>query len=656
MHRCILIAAVRVFVAALLVTSALGGPPAAWGQETGYAERSEAGPSQQAGERWTGPSPFRQLDLPAPNTLRTGAGRPGPDYWQQRVDYTIRASLDTSSHTITGSERIVYHNNSPDRLPYLWLQLDGNLCGPNSVANVLHLPPLVFGGIIFDFTCASGAGVGLQRVESAGQPLDYKIYDTTMRIDLAQPLEPGATLEFEIDWTWMVPEYGFGRMGRDGRLYEVAAWYPRLAVYDDVRGWNNEPFIGPGEFYLEYGDFDVELTVPAGFIVTATGTLQNPDEVLSSEQRQRLNRARSSERPVVIVSAAEAQASSERQVSGSKTWRFTAETVRDFAFAAAPHFRWDASGWDGILIQTFYRPEATPWEEANRMSWESIRHFSERLGRYPYPHATTVEGPIEGMEYPMLTFVPSYESREDLFFVLTHEFGHEWFPMLVGSNERIHVWMDEGFNTFTNIASIKHYFAGEPYADTVVTHLHNLHREHAIPGVEQPLSLPPAEQHDLFWTAYQKPALMLHLLRTEVLGEERFDEAFRAYVAAWSNKHPTPADFFRLMEDAAGMDLDWFWRGWIYTTARLDQAIEAVSDSAGVPLIHIRSRGDMLMPVELRLSYANGVNQTVRLPVEMWNQGPKFTYRARSGNLTAAVVDPRNVYPDIDRSNNRWPE
>jgi len=520
---------------------------------------------------------------------------------------------------------------------------------------VLHRPPLVFADNIFDFTCSSGGAVRLDSMTATGQPLKYTLYDTTLRLDLPTPLEPGGVFEFKIAWAWLVPEYGFGRMGRVGTLYEVAAWYPRLMVYDDVNGWNNDPFIGPGEFYLEYGDFSVDLTLPAGYLVAATGTLQNPDEVLTREQRSRLNRARRSETPVAIVTAEEARAAAGRQATGTKTWRFKAETVRDFAFAAAPNFRWDASSWDGILIQTFYRPEALPWEEANRMSLATIRHFSQQLGRYPYPHATTVEGHIEGMEYPMITFVPSYESREDLFFVLTHEFGHEWFPMLVGSNERIHVWMDEGFNTFADIASIQEYFAGEAYADTVVTHLHNLYAEHALPGVEQRMDLPPAEQHDLFWTAYQKPAMMLHLLRTEVMGAERFDHAFREYVAAWSNKHPTPADFFRLMEDAGGMDLDWFWRGWIYSTARLDQSIEAVSDSAGHPIIRLRSRGDMVMPAELRLNYAGG-GETVRLPVEMWYQGPEFVYRGRRGNLISIELDPRAIYPDTNRNNNRWPQ
>ncbi len=640
-------------LAAMLVT--FGSQAAAAPQQSGEPVQGSGSAAPVVTEGWNGPSPFAQLDLPAANTLRTGAGRPGPDYWQQQVDYTIRATLDPATHRLEGSERINYTNRSPDELRYLWIQLDGNLCGPESVSALLDQPPLVFGDALFDFSCQGGSGVSLGRVQSGGRPLDYSVYGTTMRVELPVPLASGASLELELEWAWGIPEYGFGRMGRDGTLYQVANWYPRLAVYDDLDGWNTEPFIGPGEYYLEYGDFAVELTLPSGYLVAATGVLQNPEEVLTAEQRQRLARARTSETPVAIVDAEEARANAGRRHTGTRTWRFQAEDVRDFAFAAAPNFRWDASAWDGILIQTLYRPEALPWEEANRMSRASIRHFSQQLGRYPYPHATTVEGPIEGMEYPMLTFVPSYDSREDLFFVLTHEFGHEWFPMMVGSNERIHVWMDEGFNTFVDIESIKDYFRGEAYADTVVTHLLKLYPEHAVPGQELEMSLPPAEQRDLFWTAYQKPALMLHLLRTEVIGAEQFDRAFREYVAAWTFKHPSPADFFRMMEDGTGMDLDWFWRGWLYSTSRLDQAIESVMASEGGSQVLIRNRGGMLMPAELRLDFADGRSETLRLPVEMWNQGPDFVYRARGRRVQAAELDPRAVYPDVDRENNRWP-
>jgi hypothetical protein len=602
-------------------------------------------------------SPFRPLELSAPNAYRNAAGRPGHAYWQQRVDYRIDATLDTDRHLLRGRETIRYRNNSPDALGYLWLFLDQNICAPGSVTGTLNQPPLVFQDAVFDFSCRGfDGGVTLEHVRSAGRDLERRIQGTTMKVSLTHPLEPGSEVTLDIAWSFPVPEWGAARMGRDGPLYEIAWWYPRLAVYDDVRGWNHDPYIGAGEFYLEYGSFDVALTLPASLVVAATGTLLNPEDVLTPAQRERLARAIGSEEPVAIIAADEAgRPVSRPRADGVLTWRFHADSVRDFAFAAGPELRWDAVGWDGILIQTLYRPSADRWPEAIRMARQSIRHFSEQWYRYPYPHATTVEGPIEGMEYPMLTFVPNGPTREDTYWVLAHEFGHEWYPMIVGSNERFHPWMDEGFNTFIDIEAVQEYFRGQPFGDSVARIPLNIHAQHAVPGQEQPLALRPVEQRDLFWTAYRKPSLMLHLLRTEVLGREVFDEAFREYTRAWAFKHPTPADFFRILRDVSGMDLDWFWRGWLYTTARLDQAVDAIRarEGGGTDVI-LSNRGTMLMPAELRLTFEGGATEVVRLPVEMWNLGPLFTYRVPgSRRVVSAELDPRTVYPDADRANNR---
>ncbi|MEJ2153429.1 MAG: hypothetical protein P8Y29_10920 [Gemmatimonadota bacterium] len=306
-------------------------------------------------------SPFRPLDLPAPNRYRAADGRPGPAYWQQQVDYAIEATLDPETNVLSGSERITYTNNSPMALPYLWLHLEQNICASNSIANTLDQPPLVFGDTVFDFSCQGlDGGMTLGRIELDGRPLDHTVYGTTMRIDLPEPLASGATIELEIDWSFPVPEYGAGRMGSDGELYEVAWWYPRLAVYDDVKGWNHEPYIGAGEFYLEYGAFDVELTVPARFVVVATGELQNPENVLTSAQRERLSRSMTTDEPVAVITADEAGTNATRPTTdGTLTWHYTADSVRGFAFAMAPNFRWDATSWDGISIQTLYRPDAT---------------------------------------------------------------------------------------------------------------------------------------------------------------------------------------------------------------------------------------------------------------------------------------------------------
>ncbi|HKN68146.1 MAG TPA: M1 family metallopeptidase, partial [Gemmatimonadaceae bacterium] len=561
---------------------------------------------------------------------------------------------------IRGRETIHYTNNSPDVLPYLWLYLEQNICAPASVTNLLNQPPLAFLGTSFDFSCQGfSGGVTLDDVRVGGKETHGEVFGTTMRIDLAIPLRKGTSTELTFAWHFAVPPQGAGRMGHDGPLYEIAQWYPRVAVYDDVRGWNHEPYIGAGEFYLEYGSFDVQLTVPATYIVAATGQLKNAAEVLTPTQIARLRAARVTDTAVAIVSKSEVgqpeRTRPKRQ--GTLTWHFTADSVRDFAFAAGPNFRWDATSYDNILIETFYRPSADKWEEAIRMARSAIQYFSEQWYRYPYSHATTVEGPIEGMEYPMLTFVPNSPTREDQQWALSHEFGHEWFPMIVGSNERLYPWMDEGFNTFIDLAGAAKYFAATPYGDSIEAHPLHLYAEHAKPGNEQPLIEKPVEVRDLFWGGYQKPALMMQLLRYEVLGKERFDRAFREYIRTWAFKHPTPADFFRLMRDESGMELDWFWRDWIFTTSRLDQAVDSVSTATnGSSVIHLENRGTMVMPAELALTFTDGTRSTVTLPVEMWNLGQRFDYRVPGSKRVQRVeLDPRQAMPDIDRSNNVWP-
>ena len=604
-------------------------------------------------------SPFRALALPAANRIRGASGAPGPDYWQQRADYVLRATLDTASHVLSGTGTIHYENHSPDTLTFVWLHLEQNMFAPGSVTHVLNQPPLLFeGGAVFDFSGKGFTGeLTVERFAAGGRELPRTVQGTLMRVELGAPLPPGGSVDFEMTWRFAVPPDGAARMGRVGaRLYEIAQWYPRMAVYDDVRGWNVLPYIGAGEFYLEYGDYDVALTLPAGFLVAATGTAANPAELWTPEQRARLERARTAEQRVQIVTRAEAEASGRRPAAGTKTWRFTARTVRDFAWAASPDFRWDASGWDGILIQTFYRPGAALWEEANRMARHSIRFFSEKWGRYPYPHATTVEGPIEGMEYPMLTFVPASAKREDLYWVLMHEFGHEWFPMLVGSDERRYPWMDEGFNSFIDYDAAEDYFRGTAYGDTVRRELLHQARTAGQPGREQPLITRPVESRDLSWTAYKKPALMLTILRDAVLGPDVFAGALREYVRRWANRHPQPADFFRTMENAAGRDLDWFWRQWIYTTARLDQAVDSVR-AAGrdSTWVFLSSRGQMTLPVTLELTFADGARERRTFPVEMWNLGSAFTARiATRQPVVAVALDPDGRYPDVDRANDRW--
>jgi peptidase M1-like protein len=603
-------------------------------------------------------SPFRALALPAANEYRAGDGRPGPRYWQQRADYRITATLDTARQGIQGTLVLRYTNHSPAALPYLWFHVEQNICAPGSVTNLLDQPPLVFLGSVFDFSCKGfPGGEEIEYVRSLGRTLPYAMRGTTMRVDLPTPLPPGGVKVIEIGWHFTIPDYGAGRMGRDGWLYEIAQWYPRVVVYDDVRGWNHEPYIGAGEFYLEYGSFDVALTVPASMVVAATGTLQNPLLVLTAAQRARLRQAGRSDTAIAVITAEEAgdPARTRPARRGMLTWRFHADSVRDFAWAAAPNFRWDASAYRGTMVHTYYRPAAILWTEANRMVREAVKYYSEQWFPYPYAHISSIEGPIEGMEYPMMTFDPSGPVRTDLQWVLAHELGHQWFPMVVGSNERLYPWMDEGFNTFIDLANAARYFAGTPYGDSIEVHPLHLHADHAVPGQEQPLIDRPVEQRDLFWTGYQKPALMLQLLRYDVLGPERFDPAFRSYIRAWAWKHPTPADFFRAMRDQSGVDLDWFWRGWVLTTARLDQAVDSVRQGPERASVYLGNRGSMVMPATLSVTFEDGATESARLPADMWNLSPHFTYQVkRPGRVAKVELDPDRRMPDTDRSNNSW--
>jgi hypothetical protein len=614
-------------------------------------------------------SPFRRLELPTPNTIRTGTGASGPDYWQQRVDYVIRASLDTVEQRVTGEERIGYTNNSPDTLRYLWLQLDQNLFNSRSRGSRIFERSSRFG------TAGAEGGVTLTRVMEPARPaargrpaqpatrLNYIINGTLMRVDLARPLPPRGRQALDIGWT-----FPFGpnsnRMGIeliDGSyVYEVAQWYPRLAVYDDVRGWNTEQYLGQGEFYLEYGSFDVSLTVPANMLVAATGTLQNPTQVLTASQRTRLARARSSDSTVIIRGPDEIgdPASRPPSSSGTLTWRFTADSVRDFAWAAARHFVWDAARTNGgkTLAMSFYPPSAEPvWSQSTQYIRFAIENYSTWYP-YPYPVAINVNGIEGGMEYPMIVFCRNRTDPAALFSVTDHEIGHTWFPMIVGNNERLYAWMDEGLNTFMN-----YYNWNKKYPGTYNRRGDpGLYLPLAVSGREEPVMTPADRiRGSLSVTAYTKPGLGLILLRDRIVGKERFDAAFRQYIRRWAYKHPTPADFFRSIEDGVGEDLSWFWRAWFYTTEMLDQAVDSVavaSDSAGTAsVVHLRSAGQMPMPVELELLMDDGSKEQLTLPVEIWYGGSRYKAVVPGPKRVVGVtVDPKSHYPDIRRDNNRW--
>ncbi len=619
-------------------------------------------------------SPFRRIPLPAPSPYRSAGGAPGRAYWQNRADYGIEATLDTARQELRARGTIRYVNRSPDTLAFLWLQLDQDIFARGSINQLTAPPPLVFAGTPFEMANRDFVGgITLDTLSTDRGVRGTHRWDTMLRVDLVRPLAPGDSARLDLAWRFPIPVNGAARMGRDGALYEIAQWYPRLAVYDDVNGWNTLPYIGAGEFYLEYGDFRVSITVPAGYIVAATGELTNPLAVLTARQRTRLAAARAGDTVVAILPADEAGdpgRTRPRAPAGVLTWRFAARNVRDFAFAAAPDFRWDAVRAEvgrgrATLVQTFYRPGAATWTEAARMAQHAIRSFSERWFPYPYPHATAVEGPIQGMEYPMIVFVPPDPSRTGLGWVLMHELGHQWFPMVVGNDERRYPWMDEGFNSFVDLYTVSEYFRSTApgYADSVLNGPLTSYAAAAVPGEERALIVAPVEVPNVYWNAYQKPALMLRLLREEVLGSDAFDAAFREFIRRWANRHPQPADFFRTMENVSGRDLDWFWRGWVFTTARLDQAVDSVTMVASGPgasgnryRIVLANRREMVMPAELALTWDDGSTETRRLPVEIWNLGHRFatTLEAGTRRLVAAELDPRRAYPDVDRANNRW--
>jgi hypothetical protein len=563
---------------------------------------------------------FRQLDelLPSANQYRTASGAPGHAYWQQRADYTIRATLDEANRAISGSGQVTYHNNSPDTLHYLWLQLDQNIYKSDSDARMTMTAPSreawaraksdeegmkyeglrnILAGRDFDGGFKIGSVKG-----SGGAPLKYTINRTMMRIELQQPLKPGEKFNFSIDWTYKINEQKVlgGRSGYEyfaedkNALFEIAQWFPRMAAYYDVYGWQHKQFLGSGEFTLEFGDYDVQITVPADHIVASTGELQNPNEVLTATQRERLAKARTSKTPVIIVTQAEAEQAEKNQAKGTKTWHFKARNVRDFAWASSRKFIWDAQGYkkDGsnLMAMSFYPKEGNPlWE---KYSTAAIIHTIEQYNKYsldyPYPTAISVNGPVGGMEYPMISFngprpvkdkktgeiTYTKRAKYGLIGVVIHEVGHNYFPMIVNSDERQWTWMDEGLNTFVQSlaqeAWEEDYPAGRGDPRFIVDYMRSKNQVPIMTNSESLLQFGN--------NAYAKPAAALNILRETVLGRDLFDYAFREYARRWKFKRPTPADFFRTMEDASGTDLDWFWRGWFYTTDAVDVSIDGISE------------------------------------------------------------------------------
>jgi len=615
---------------------------------------------------------FDPTFLNQPGTVyRSGSGQPGAQYWQNKADYKINAALNTKENKVTGSETITYTNNSPNNLSYLWLQLDQNLFTKESRgAKATPFEGGRFGNQHFD----GGDVIKSVKVKIDGDSYTphYIISDTRMQLILPKDLEAnGEKAEIEIEWSFNIPEYGSDRMGKQetkkGTIYEIAQWYPRMCVYDDVEGWNTLPYLGAGEFYLEYGNFDYRITAPADMIVVGSGELQNPDDVLTSIQQDRLARARKSDSTIYIRTADEVKAlDSVSTATKTKTWHFRINNSRDASWAASRAFVWDAARMNlpngkKALAMSVYPIESsadTAWGRSTEYVKASIEYNSKQWYPYTYPVATNVAGRVGGMEYPGIVFCSWKSKKGRLWGVADHEFGHNWFPMIVGSNERKYMWQDEGLNTFINIYSTKNFNNGEyksrrNSARNIVEYLKDSDTEPIMtyPDVEKSSALG--------LEAYYKPALGLYMLREYVLGHDRFDYAFRTYIRRWAFKHPQPKDFFRTMNEAAGEDLNWFWKEWFFKDWFLDQSVRDVkyidnNPTKGV-LITLHNLEKMAMPVTVEVKEKNGNSGKVNLPVEIWQRGSTWSFKYNSTSMIdSVIVDPDEQLPDINPENNIW--
>ncbi len=727
---------------------------------------------------------FRQLDetWPTANTYRVASGAPGADYWQQRADYVIKATLDEKAMRLTASETITYTNNAPESLRYLWVQLDQNRFKHDSLGEL----SLAAGeSDIVSYNAlrrrqamtARDHGYEIKSVRAAGgAPLPYTIVDTMMRIDLPRPLRTGRSTTFSIDWAQnIIDEEAIGGRGgvevfEDGHhIFALAQWFPRMAAYSDYEGWHTKPYLGLGEFALEFGDYDVSITVPADHVVSATGVLQNPGEVLSATQRRRLEAAGNADEPVFIVTPDEALENEKEGTDETRTWRFKAENVRDYAWASSRKFVWDAMTVEqddednpSVLIMSFYPNEGEPlWSKySSHVVAHTIEVFNHFAFPYPYPNAQSVNvWDMGGMEYPMVTFngfrptdeekvedrTYSRETKYGLITVIIHEIGHIYYPMVVNSDERQWAWMDEGINTFLHYTA--HFLWEEGYPNPSSGRPSMLDRipDYMVSANQVPIMTQSDSILQYANNAYMKPTAALTILRETILGRELFDFAFREYARRWKFKRPTPSDFFRTMEDASGVDLDWFWRGWFYSTDHVDISIEdvrayrlstgdpdqefakdriearrdrpepltpqnnraegietytdrfpelrdfyndndrytvsnadrnsynarmagledwekdalesALQEGENIYFVDFRNIGGLVMPLPITIVYADGSEEEMMIPAEIWRRNAQTVTKRlmRDKTIVSIELDARHEIADADRNNNYFP-
>ena len=636
------------------------------------AMATATGPARADEARYDPRVTFAPLTLPNPPSIeRNVSGTPGAGYWQNRADYQIHATLDPAAKTLSGSVTITYTNNSPNRLDYLWLQLDQNLYRPGSRGALASgRPPR-----------GTTDGIAIDKVElvegKAAHAVTPIISDTRMQVPLATPLAAHGRLTLRVRYHFAIPgEFG-GRMAwgksRDGEIYNLAQWYPRMAVYDDIRGWDPLPYLAQ-EFYLEYGDFDYWVTLPSNMIVAGSGALQNPGEVLTAREQARLARARTSDATVDIISPDEIGHADTRPRAGRMlTWHFRMENTRDVSFAASSAFAWDAArmnlpGGRTGLAMSVYPAESrgnARWGRSTEYLKHAVEEYSRRWFPYPWPNAVNVAGIATGMEYPGIVFDGIDDAGKELFWITAHEIGHSWFPMIVGFDERRDAWMDEGFNTFIDVYESDAFNHGEyaPKRDSEYARGGGNPVDEILPVLADPNAPPILSRADTVVEKYRHPvtyfksALGLILLREQILGPERFDPAFRRFIAAWAFKHPKPSDFFRAMEDASGEDLSWWWRGWYFNNWTLDQAVSKIrypgDDPAKGALVTVENRDLMVMPSTLRVTWADGSTRDLRLPAETWiRQASIDVFVPGTQRITRAELDPDHKLPDRDRSNN----
>lgn len=615
--------------------------------------------------------------LPAGNMYRTAHGEPGPAYWQNRCNYTIDALLDDERNIIYGTETITYTNHSPRSLSYLWLQLDQNVFKPHSKgldaklfldSNNAKLGKTFEGGFAIKAIQLIPKKEGKADTVNA----DYLIDDTRLQLRLSQPLAAGGTISIKIVYSYTIPRFFYNadfNVNRtdimptsNGNIYSMAQWYPRLCVLDDIEGWNTLPYLGNGEFYLEYGDFNVNITLPSAYIVSASGELLNPAEVLTPLQLKRWQQAQNSDIKVFIRTPEEVTSAASRPSRPTCTWKFRIKDSRDFAWTASKAFVWEGirinlpGGKKAFGISLYPVASKLPgsWDRSSEYIKYTIEYFSKKWYPYPYPCAVNVASNLDGMEYPGIVFCSAKDTGNDYWRVVNHELGHTWFPMIVGSNERKYAWMDEGFNMFIDYLACEDFNQGEfagyaPLAPPAAAYF----ADSAVPM----LTRPDAIKGDMILSSqYLKVAYLLGLLRNHIVGAERFDYAFRHYIRQWAFKHPTPWDFFRCMNSAIGEDLTWFWKETFMENYKLDQAVAAVQyDASKAAELIIENLEKAAMPLVVEITTISGKKTRHTFPVEIWQYD--YRYIVKTGirePVSSVIIDPDNVFPDYNKSNNNW--